>query len=264
MRDSNPETLSELLIERQDGVAVLTLNRPRAANTMGLNFGSLLLCALEQVEAEPDISAIVLTGAGKAFCGGGSLGEVMKADDVDMEQQFDAIRNTFKAVQKIRELDLPVVCALNGAAVGGGAALAMACDLVVAADTGYYSFPFGKLGATAADMGCAHMLQRIVGTARAREILYTGAKIDATQGRTDGLFVKVVPRDAVLAESIALARQVIAAGPRRAVAGTKQVLLRGESVDYATCVTYELYLQCFMLNMPDHKRLLREFFPERK
>jgi enoyl-CoA hydratase/carnithine racemase len=152
-----------------------------------------------------------------------------------------------------------VICALNGAAVGGGAALAMACDLVVAAEEASYSFPFGQLGVSAADMGCAHMLPRLVGTARAKQILLTGATVSASQGKLDGLFIDVVPGGKVLEVALHLAQNIVTAGSRRALAGTKLALLRGEANEYSTALSYELYLQCYMLNTPEHNKRLRAF-----
>jgi len=249
----------EILIERRDGVAILMLNRPHLANALGFTFGEALLAALDEVEDDASVSAIVISGAGKVFCSGAKMGELIQVDGGDMEQQIRAIRNVFRAVQRIREHELPVICALNGAAVGGGAALAMACDLVVAAEEASYSFPFGQLGVSAADMGCAHMLPRLVGTARAKQILLTGATVSASQGKLDGLFIDVVPGGKVLEVALDLARSIVTAGSRRALAGTKLALLRGEASEYSTALSYELYLQCYMLNTPEHNKRLRAF-----
>lgn len=254
----------EVRIERRNRLAILTLNRPRMANAQGLTFGSALLDALNEVEDDDAVSAIVLTGAGTVFCGGGKIGETMKIADVDMEEQFRAVRNAFRAVERIREIELPVVCALNGGAIGGGAALAMACDLVVAAENAFYSFPFGLLGASAVDMGCSYMLPRLVGTARARQIMLTGAQVSAQQGLADGLFIDVVPAGKVLEAAEKVAGSIIAAGSRRAVAGTKLALLRGETTEYSTVSDYELYVQCYMLNTPEHSRRLKAFVERRK
>jgi enoyl-CoA hydratase/carnithine racemase len=262
-RNSDNDT-AEILVERRDGVAILLFNRPRSANAMGFTFGRALLAALDELEDDDSVSAIVISGVGKVFCAGGKIGEIFNVDGVDMEQQMRASRNTFRAVQRIREHELPVICALNGAAIGGGAVVALACDLVVAAEEASYFFPFGRLGASAADMGCAYMLPRIVGTARAKQILLTGAQISAQQGKLDGLFVDVVPRERVLDAAVDLARTIIDAGPRRAVAATKQTMLRSETTDYATCVSYELYMQCYMLNTDEHKQRLKAFVAGRK
>lgn len=253
-----PAAEPEILIERRDGIAVVTLNRPRSANAQGLTFGTALIEALDSLEDDDDVAAVVLTGAGKIFCGGGKIGETMGLE-VDLEVQFRAVRNAFRAVERVREFELPVVCALNGGAIGGGAALAMACDLVVAAEAGFYSFPFGMLGASAVDMGCSYMLPRLVGAARARQIMLTGEQVSAEQGLKDGLFVAVTPTDQVLAAAEAEAQKIRAAGSRRAVAGTKLALLRGETTEYATASDYEVYLQCYMLNTPEHKTRLKAF-----
>ena len=254
----------EILVERRDGLAVLTLNRPRLANTQGFTFGRSLLAALDEAESDPAVSVIVLTGAGKVFCGGGRMGETMSVEGGDPEKEFIAVRDAFRAVERVREIELPVVCALNGAAIGGGAALAMACDLVVAAEGSSYGFPFGLLGASAVDMGCSYMLPRLVGTARAREIVLTGATVSAEEGLRDGLFVQVVPREQVLDKAIEVAAKIRDAGPRRAVAGTKLALVRGETTDFATVSSYELYMQNYMLNTAEHKRRLKAFVDSRK
>lgn len=255
---------AEVLVERRDGVAILTINRPRGANAMGFTFGAALMAALDEVEDDDSVSAIVLTGAGKVFSAGGKIGEHINLEGVTMEAQMRGIRNVFRAVQRLRDCELPVICALNGAAIGGGAAMAMACDLVVAAEEASYAFPFGQLGAAAADMGCAYMLPKIVGTARAKQILLTGERISAQQGKIDGFFIDVVPREKLLDRAIELARSVINAGSRRAVAATKLIIQRGETTDYATCVSYELYMQCYMLNTDEHKRRLKAFLDGRK
>jgi 2-(1,2-epoxy-1,2-dihydrophenyl)acetyl-CoA isomerase len=254
----------EVLFERREGVAIITLNRPRLANTQGFTFGRSLLRALDEAESDPEMSVIVLTGAGKVFCGGGRIGENLSVEGGDPEKEFVGIRDTFRAVQRVRELELPVICALNGAAIGGGAALAMACDLVVAAEGASYAFPFGMLGASAADMGCSYMLPRLVGTARARKIILTGATISAAEGLRDGLFAAIEPRETLLTSAIALAQQIRSAGPRRAVAATKLALIRGETTEYATAVSYELYMQNYMLNTTEHKKRLRSFVDGRK
>lgn len=254
----------EVLVEVRDGIATLTLNRPRQANSQGFTFGRSLLAALDEAERDTSVSVIVLTGAGKVFCGGGRMGENMSVEGGDQEKEFVGIRDTFRAVQRVRDIELPVVCALNGIGIGGGAALAMACDLVIAAEEASYAFPFGSLGASAVDMGCSYTLPRLVGTMRAREIMLTGATVSAQEGLRDGLFLDVVPRDQLLPKALALAAKIRDAGPRRAVAGTKLALVRGETTDYATASSYELYVQAYMLNTHEHKRRLKGFLDGRK
>lgn len=254
----------EVTVERRDGIAILTLNRPRSANAQGMSWGRAMMAALDEVEDDDSVSAILLSGAGKVFCAGGKMGETMNVEGVDMEVQFRAVRDCFRAVERIREHELPVVCALNGAAIGGGAALAMACDLVIAAENASYAFPFGMLGASAVDMGCSYMLPRLVGTARAKQIMLTSATVGAEQGKVDGLFLDVVPREKLFDAAFALARSIVGSGSRRALAGTKLALHRGETTEYSSVVAYELYMQCYMLNTDEHKRRLKAFVDGRK
>jgi hypothetical protein len=158
---------ADILIERREGVAIVTLNRPRERNPLGLDFPDQMLGVLQQLDDDLGLHAVVLTGAGNVFCAGAELGQVVNPDGVDAELQFRFIRGLHKVVQRIRELELPVIAAVNGAAVGGGAALAMACDIAVASDKARYFFAFGRLGAAACDMGCSYLLPRIVGSVRA-------------------------------------------------------------------------------------------------
>jgi hypothetical protein len=115
----------EVLVQRRDGVATILLNRASESNPIGWSLGGSLLAALNEVEDDQSVSAIVLTGAGKVFCAGARLGEVVRPEGVDPEDQYYGFRDIVRAVSRIRNHELPIVCALNGGAVGGGAALAL-------------------------------------------------------------------------------------------------------------------------------------------
>jgi len=247
----------DILIERRDGVAIVTLNRPRERNPLGLGFPEAMLRILQELEDDLDLHAVVLTGAGSVFCAGAELGQVVHPDGVDGEVQFRFIRGLHKVVQRIRDLELPVIAAVNGAAVGGGAALAMACDIAVASERAKYFFAFGRLGAAACDMGCSYLLPKIVGTVRAKHWLLTGATIEAEQGKAAGLFVDVVPADRLLAAALAIAAAIQLATPRRAAAASKLAIVRGEDTDLQTCITYETYVQTYLFSTDDHKNRLR-------
>jgi enoyl-CoA hydratase/carnithine racemase len=254
----------EVLIERRGNIAILILNRPEHSNAITWSLGSSLLAALDELEDDQSVSGIVLTGAGSVFCAGAKLGEVVKPEGVDSEAQYYGFRDIVRAVSRIRTHELPIICALNGGAVGGGAALALMCDLVIASEKAFCLFAFGRMGASAADMGCSYVLQRLVGATRARHLLYTGARVQANEGKEYGMFLDVVPYDSLLDTAVGLARQIAESAPRHALSATKQVMLRAETTDFETCVFYERYLQSYFLNGPEHKERLTQYLQSRR
>jgi enoyl-CoA hydratase/carnithine racemase len=254
----------EVLIERRGNIALVVLNRAEQSNPISWSLGAALLAALDELEDDQDISGIVLTGAGSVFCAGAKLGEVVKPEGVDSETQYYGFRDIVRAVSRIRTHELPIICALNGGAVGGGTALALMCDLVIASDKAFCLFAFGRMGASAADMGCSYILQRLVGATRARHLLYTGARVQADEGKQYGMFLDVVSPDRLLDTALGLARQIAESAPRHALTATKQVMLRAETTDFETCVFYERYMQSYFLNGPEHKERLTRYLDSRR
>jgi enoyl-CoA hydratase/carnithine racemase len=253
MRPDHGSSPEDLRIERQDGAAILTITRPRAANSLGLKLAARLSSALECLESEQDVRAIILTGSGATFCAGAEIGVLMNPDGIDPELQFTIIRDYNRLVQQIRASELPVIAAVNGACVGGGAALAMACDMAVASDDASYFFAFGRAGVAGCDMGCTYLLPRIVGTVTAQHWLLTGARVGAQEGLSRGLFVDVVPQERLLRRALELAASIGKAGPRRAAAATKQAIMRGQDADFQTCLAYEAYAQAYLMTRSEHK-----------
>ena len=247
----------EVQVERRGQVAIVTMNRAKRSNPIGWTLGRNLVAAFDELEADESVGAIVLTGAGKNFCAGGAMGETLGIHEIDAEKQYAAFRNIARAVSRIRNLDLPVIAAVNGAAVGGGAAIALACDLCITSDKSFFGFGFGQLGATAADLGIPYTLPRLVGLARARQILFTGATVTAAQAKEYGMVLEVVPDRELVNEAIALAQQ-IASTPRPATAATKHVLKHAETAEYESCLYTDQFVQTFFLRGDEHKRRLTE------
>ncbi|MCF8709918.1 enoyl-CoA hydratase/isomerase family protein [Rhizorhapis sp. SPR117] len=255
---------AEMIVERIDNVAVLHLNRPAERNPLGPEFPEKFLRILRELESDVSVSAIVVTGKGKGFCAGADLVQTLKADDDDMESQFQKVRGFSRLVHGIRQLDLPIIAAVNGVAVGGGVSLGLACDIAIAGESAQYMFAFGRVGACAGDMGCAYTLPRLVGSMRARHIMLTGATIGAQEGKELGLFVDVCPDDQVVARAIEIARKVAASAPRRANAATKVAFIRAEETDFETCVTYEAYVQAYLFERPEHHERLEKLLTKIK
>jgi len=244
---------AEVLVDLSDGIGRITFNRPAVRNPLGPDTPAALNAAFDRLEGDPDCRVVILTGSGAAFCGGADIKNMLSLGDEDMEFQLGIIQAAFALTKRVRELELPVIAAVNGHAVGGGAALALACDIAVASTAANYYFAFGRIGASGADMGCTYMLPRHVGATKAAHLILTGATVDAALGLELGLFVEVVEPDALLAKAEEIARQIIEAYPRRAAANTKSALFRGETTDLATCLSYEAIAQTYMFRTKEHK-----------
>jgi enoyl-CoA hydratase/carnithine racemase len=248
----------QVLIERQGAVVRLVLNRPEKRNPLGLGFSAALNCALDEVEADPGIAAVVLVGNGPVFCSGGNIMEIMSPESTDLEWEFDLIRGYNRVVSRIYHFERPIIAAVNGPAVGGGACLAMACDIAIAAEGARYDFVFGRIGLAGADMGATHLLQRLVGPMRAANLLLTGVSMSALQGREWGVFVDVVAADELLPAAHRIAES-IAVQNSAATAITKLAMRRGYDLDFDAALEYEAYLQSFAFRTAGHKQRIAAF-----
>jgi len=247
-----------VILERRGAVARIVLNRPERRNTLGAETLPAWHAVLDEVERDPAVGAVVVTGRGPVFCAGGDLDEIMSTGRTDREREFDMIRGYNRLAWRLFHLDPPVVAAVNGPAAGGGAALAMACDVAIAGESARYDFVFGRIGLSSADMGCTYLLPRLVGRVRASYLVLTGGSVSAREGLALGLFAEVVPDDRLEAAAMALAER-IAAGSRRANVISKLALRRGEHVEFGTELEYEAYLQSFAFQTDDHKQRLGAF-----
>ncbi|MDR3633966.1 MAG: enoyl-CoA hydratase/isomerase family protein [Isosphaeraceae bacterium] len=212
-------------VERTDHgpVTVLTLNRPERRNALARVVIDQLGDFLARAAVEPGVRAVVITGAGPVFCAGMDLKDAAaNADTPEAEKQaVDDVQAIADLIQQVHRLPKPVVAALNGDAYAGGAGLALACDLVVAAEHARIGFPEVRRGLVAAVV--LHDLVRQAGERRARELLLTGAPIVAATAERWGLVNRVVPADQCLSTALDLARGLVGSGPK-AIATTKHLL----------------------------------------
>lgn len=209
-----------LRLEVADAVATITLDRPDALNALTIALKEELLAALERVAADPEVRAVVLTGAGRAFCAGQDLRERLEPDPTPLADEIRLRYNPL--IRAMRSLAKPIVGAINGVAAGAGASLAFACDVRLAAEGASFLLAFGRIGLVP-DSGATWLLPRLVGGAKAAELALTGAALSAADAERFGLVVRVVPGDALLGEAQALAA-ALAAGAPRALALTKRAL----------------------------------------
>jgi 2-(1,2-epoxy-1,2-dihydrophenyl)acetyl-CoA isomerase len=213
-----------ILYEADDGVATLTLNRPDKLNAFNEAMHGELARALDRVEADPNIRAVLLTGAGRGFCAGQDLGDrVLGEGDAppDLGATLDRWYNPL--IRRLCRLERPVVCAANGVAAGAGANLAFNCDIVLAARSAKFMEPFCKLGLVP-DAGGTYILPRLVGAARARGLALLGETLSAEQAEAWGLIWRVVDDERLMDEAQALARH-LATQATRGLGLTKRALL---------------------------------------
>ena len=217
---------------RDDGVAVLTLNRPAALNALTVAMGSEFIEALAESRAK-GARAIVMTGAGRAFCAGGDLREMQQIAKKEgrVEAFFDEpLSLLHDCIRAIRKTPVPIIAAVNGFASGAGCNLALACDLVIAGVSAKFNEAFIKIGLTP-DCGGTFILPRLIGWKRAAELLMTGDVIEATRAAEIGMINRAVPDDELMSESLSLAVR-LASAPTAAIGRIKVLLDQGAAKDY--------------------------------
>jgi enoyl-CoA hydratase len=210
--------MSTVLISRPaDGVALLTLNRPEKLNAMDVTLVTELLAALDEVGGDRSCRAIVLTGEGRGFCAGLDLAGYGAAPDSEGRGRvgagFATQQQIAGLVPKLRSLHQPVIAAVNGAAAGGGLALALASDVRIAATSARFNVAFVRIGLSGCDVGVSWLLPRLIGASRAWELMLTGRVIDSAEADKIGLVSRVVPDGTVVDAALETAALIAANSP---------------------------------------------------
>lgn len=246
-----------------EGVATITLNRPERLNALTFEVYRELTDTFAVLRNEPEVRAVVITGAGRAFCSGGDvhdiIGELFKRD---MEGLLAFTRMTCELVANIRALNKPVIASLNGTTAGAGACIALASDIRIAAEEAKIAFLFVKVGLSGADMGAAYLLPRVVGLAKATELLYTGDFISAPEAERIGLYNRVVPGSQLTAATQELAER-LAQGPAFALAKTKELLDREAHMNLEAALECEAQAQAICMQHPDYREAYEAFIAKR-
>ncbi len=212
----------DLLEQHADGVVTLTMNRADRLNALSDAMVAALVEALPRLGADPAVGAIILTGAGRGFCAGGDVKTMAGRHDATFEQRLEALRAMQLVARLLYTTPKVIIGMVNGVAAGAGMAIALACDLRLAAASARFATAFGGIGFSG-DFGINWSLTRLVGGARARELMFLGEMLDAAAALRLGLVTRCVPDADLLAETTSLARR-IAAGPRVAFGYMKRNL----------------------------------------
>jgi enoyl-CoA hydratase/carnithine racemase len=252
------------LFDVRGGVAWVTLNRPERLNALTFEVYRELADAFAALQGEEAVRAVVVTGAGRAFCSGGDVRDIIgELQGRDAEGLLEFTRQTCALVRNIRALRKPVVASLNGTTAGAGACIALASDLRIASVEARIAFLFVKVGLSGADMGAAHLLPRLVGLGRATELLYTGDFITAEEAHRVGLYNRVVAAEDLEAETRALAER-LARGPAFALGVTKEMLNRELDVSLDTALEWEAQAQALCMQHPDYREAYEAFMGKRE
>ena len=245
-------------------VATITLNRPERLNALTFEAYQELRDTFRALDTEPRVRAVIITGAGRAFCSGGDVQDIIGAllgRDLAKLQEFT--RLTCDVILAMRRCRRPIVAALNGTVAGAGAVIAAAADIRIASETAKIAFLFTKVGLSGADMGAAWLLPRIVGFGRASELLLTGDFIDAARAYEIGLYNRVLPQPAVVPEARRIAEQ-LARGPSAALGVTKQALDGEAALDLEAALAYEALVQAQLMQGENFREAHEAFTAKRE
>jgi enoyl-CoA hydratase/carnithine racemase len=245
--------------EEDAGIATITLDRPERLNALTFDVYAELRDSFAMLAARETVGAIVITGTGRGFCSGGDveeiIGELLKRDT---PQLLEFTRMTGELIRNIRAVPKPVIAAINGVAAGAGAVIAIAADFRVAVPHASLAFLFTKVGLAGADMGAAYLLPRIVGLARATELLFLGDRIPAEEALRIGLVNCVVPPELLMENARALAAR-LARGPRFALGMTKTLLGQELDAGFAAAIEAEAQGQAICMQTPDFREAYEAF-----
>lgn len=246
-------TPKSFLYAEADGVGTITLNRPDRYNALTFAVYAELAGFFKHLNERESCRVVVITGAGKAFCSGGDVEDIIgELFARDMQGLLEFTRMTCDLIRAMRNLRKPIIGALNGVVCGAGAAIATACDLRIASPFAKCAFLFTKVGLSGADMGACFLLPRIVGITKATELLMGGEFISADEAHRIGLYNEIVPADKLAARATEWAGK-LAAGPQFGLMMTKELLNRAMSFDLETALEAEAQAQAICMQHPDFR-----------
>jgi 2-(1,2-epoxy-1,2-dihydrophenyl)acetyl-CoA isomerase len=257
-------TYQALLVEKADAIAVVTLNRPESLNSINDAMTREMAAVFRELQSSPEVRCVVLTGAGRAFCSGQDLGDLKGkyADPSfvpnlgkDLHERYNPV------IRAMRDLEKPIIAAVNGVAAGAGLGFALASDLRIASEKASFIEVFVNVGLVP-DSGNTFFLPRLVGLGKAMELCFTGDKVSAADALQLGMVNKVVPPDDLMKASREMAAR-LAKLPTRAIGQMKRLLHQSMQSDLDAMLEAEAVAQEAAAKTADHKEGVRAFFEKR-
>jgi len=253
-----------IIYEKEEGIGVITLNRPDSLNALSRKLTQELGAALDEIEADDEIKVVIITGGPDAFCAGADIKERAASSGKSISQSqvyfFQLKANRF--FTRIEDFEKPVIAAISGVAVGGGCELSLVCDLRIASESARFGLPEVKLGVIPA-AGGTQRLPRIIGVTKAKELLYTGDTVDAQEAYRIGLVNKVVPVENLMEEAKAMA-QKLAKRPPLPIKFAKRTVNAGMQLDITSALDYEAHCAALLIMSEDRIEGFKAFAEKRK
>lgn len=254
--------MPDLLEEFDDGIVWLTMNRPDRLNAISPEMADALLDTLQRLGETPDVAAIVLTGAGRAFCAGGDVKTMTTKYDWTFEMRLDQLNHVHRIPLVLHKLPKPTIALINGPAVGAGLSLALACDFRIAGRSAKLCPSFAKV-ALSGDYGGSWFMTRLIGTARTREMYFTAEMVDGERAARDGLVNRVAEDEDLISEGRAFAEQ-FRGGPTLALSYMKRNLNAAETQDLEGLLATEAIHQARIALSEDHREGVQAFVEKRQ
>ena len=254
--------MSDLIETIGNGIATLTFNRPERLNALSTPIMQGLLDGLPRLAGDPNVKVVVLTGAGRGFCAGGDVKSIAEGGKRRSASEATThLRSRMEVSRILHELPKPTIAMINGPAAGAGLALALACDLRIAGTSARLVTAFVKVGFSG-DFGGSYFLTRLVGTAKARELYFTGRPVAAHEALSLGLVNRVVPDDQLHGATMELARS-LAQGPQIALSLMKRNMNCAENAGLAEVLDMEAVHQVQTVRTEDHREAAKAFVKKR-
>ena len=254
----------DIIFRKENRVATIVLNRPDSLNALGGSMREDIIDAIQDVKGDKNIGALVITGAGRAFCAGGNIKEMEKMSvEIPLVERRAFVRSvSHRIITEIRNLEKPVIASINGHAIGAGCNIALACDMRIASDNAKLGVSFINMGLVS-DYGGLYFLPKLVGTAKALELYFTGDVIDAKEAERIGMVNKAVPPEELEKATYDLAGKIAKKAPI-ALGMIKEILYKGLNMDMASELDLEANAQSICLKTEDHREGVRAFLEKRE
>jgi len=252
-----------ILLKKEGNIATITLNRPDRLNALDWPAQRLFGQRLDEVAEDSDIRVLIITGAGRAFCAGGDVSAQKGRIGITVAERREGLKMLQKNPLKIRKMSIPVIGMVNGAAVGAGCNMALACDILIASEKAKFSQAFIKVGLVQ-DYGGSYLLSRLVGTKKACELVFTGDIIDAKEALRIGMINKVVPPEELESATKEMAVKIAGRAPLAMGITKRSIYDAFDRFDLETALEYEVFTQGFCSETEDHREGSTSFLEKRE